>query len=87
MNPNHTAYIVDTKKFKIQTKYPDASYASYAMSDNYGWEPDNRYQMFHDTDALYDYWELSGFESGNLYEGIGYSKDTLYEMFNDWMEK
>jgi hypothetical protein len=52
-----TAYIVDTKKFKVEREYPDSSYASYAMSNNYGWHPDNQYRMLHNEDAAYEYWK------------------------------
>lgn len=81
------AYIVDTQKHIIENTYPDASYASYAMSDNYAWEPDNRYRMFHDDSALYEYWELCGYESGEFYEGTSYSEDMKHDMFKDWMEQ
>jgi type IV secretory pathway VirB6-like protein len=87
MNNDTTAYIVDTHKFKVQRKYPDASYAAFAMSDNYEWYPDNRYRMFHDRDELYNYWDLCGYESGKFYEGLGYSFDTKVDMFNDWLEE
>lgn len=81
-----TAYIVDTHKFKIEEAYPDQSYASYAMSDNYAWEPDKRYIMLHNEDALYEYWELRTYESGIFYEGKGINDDTKHDMFKDWLE-
>jgi hypothetical protein len=80
-----TAYIVDTHKFKIENKYKDSSYASYAMSDNYSWEPDNRYIMLHNEDAAYDYWYLRVEESGEFYEGLGISEETKFDMFKDWI--
>jgi hypothetical protein len=82
-----TAYIVDNHNFKIAEKYPDATFASFAMSDNYGWEPDNRYSMIHNEDALFEYWELHGYESGEFYEGTGISENIKHEMFKEWMEE
>ena len=79
-----TAYIVDNHKFKIEKEYPDATYAAFDMSDNYGWEPDNQYTMLHSEDALFEYWEQRGYESGEFYEGLGISDDLKHEMFKEW---
>jgi len=46
------AYIIDTQKFKIAQTYPDTSYSSFAMSDNYGWEPDNRYKVIEELENI-----------------------------------
>lgn len=80
-----SAFIVDTQKFEIENKYTDSSYASYAMSDNYGWEPGNRYIMLHDEDSAYDYWHTRTEETGLFYEGLGVSEDTKHDMFKDWI--
>ena len=80
-----TAYIVDTKEFKIAQTYKDSSYASFAMSDNYGWEPDNRYRMIHNEDALYDYWYDCIDGTGGFCEGLGVSEDMKHAMFKDWL--
>ena len=82
-----TAYIVDTQKFKIEQKYKDSSYASFAMSDNYAWEPDNRYIMCHNEDALFDYWLEVANVNGQFQEGLGISEDAKHEMFKEWMEE
>lgn len=79
------AYIIDTEKFEVVKSYPDSSYASYDMSDNYGWHPNNRYRMFHDEDEAYEYWHLCHEESGKFYEGLGYSEHRKHDMFNDWL--
>lgn len=79
------SYIVDTKEFKIAQKYKDSSYASYAMSDNYGWYPDNRYKMLHDDDCAYDYWYDQIEITGEFYEGAGVSEDMKHAMFKDWL--
>ncbi len=79
------AYIIDTEKFEVTQTYKDSSYASYDMSDNYGWEPNNRYIMLHDEDAAYEYWHTRGEESGEFYEGLGYSENMKHDMFKDWL--
>ena len=80
------AYIVDTKLFRIENKYPDSCYASYAMSDNYAWEPENRYKMLHNEDAAFEYWYEHVESTGKFYEGLGVCEDTKYDMFKDWLE-
>ncbi len=82
-----TAYIVDTQKFEITKSYPDSSYASFDMSDNYGWYPDNRYRMFHDEDVLYDYWHLYVEETGEFWEGRGVSENMKHDMFREWLDE
>jgi hypothetical protein len=74
-----TAYIIDTHNLRIEKTYPDSSYASYAMSDNYGWEPDKRYKMFHNKEALYVYFE-------ECHDGRDIRKDIIEEMFLDWIK-
>lgn len=81
-----TAYIVDTHAHIIQNTYKDASFASYAMSDNYGWEPDNQYLMFHNEDALYEWWELCFSEDLRNHEGLGISENMKHDMFKDFLE-
>lgn len=80
-----TAYIIDTHKFKIEKSYPDSSYASYDMSDNYGWYPDKRYIMLHNEDDAYHYWNDAVGSTGKFYEGRGVSENMKHEMFKDWL--
>jgi hypothetical protein len=80
-----TAYIVDNHKFEIVDKFKDSSYASFAMSDNYAWEPDNRYSMLHDENAAYDYWHDAIENRGDFYEGLGISDDMKHDMFKGWL--
>ena len=79
------AYIIDTEKFKVERIYDDRTRANYDMSDNYAWEPNNRYKLFHDHHEAYDYWRLAKEESGELHEGLGYNEDQLFDMFHDWL--
>ena len=80
------AYIIDTQKFEVVRIYPDASCASLDMPNNYSREPSNYYKMFHDEDALFDYWNLAMEESGVFHEGLGYSENARVDMFNDWVK-
>lgn len=80
-----TAYIVDTQKCEIVKAYPDSTYASFDMSDNYAWYPDKRYKMFYGEDTLYDYWHLYHEESGKFCEGRGYSENLKHDIFKEWL--
>lgn len=78
-------YLVNTVKQKIVFKDENSSRVSYVNTDSYGPGPDWANYRVMDEDQAWDYWNLCFEESGEAYEGLGYSEDRKMDMFNDWL--
>jgi len=52
-----SAYIVNIKTKEIVREYEDSAYAEYAMSENYGWDPEERYEVIRNEIDLEEFLE------------------------------
>ena len=78
-----SAYIIDIEKFEVYATRDNPDDIN--MIEEFGPEEALKYILCRDENEAYEYWHLCNEESGEFYEGLGYSEHRKHDMFNDWI--